>query len=262
MWKYLFLIFVFVGCNNKTIKETPKEFVKKDEKYLLLKGANLYSLGKKSEALLVYQEILKINNKNSVALREKAVIEGQLGNLNQAEQDFSKALVLNPKDNLTLKNLAYLNFEKKNYNKSLEYLRRVSKDLKSDQDYFILGYIEFLNGNYLNSLKYYEYVKDEDIFNSDLFFDSYLNNLKQIDSLKKDAYIKIEDKIKNSKSSTIKLSNFYNTFLNRSDFSERVLKNYLTYNEVDRDIVNKLINIYYENGDENKAKKALNLISN
>lgn len=262
MWKYLFLIFVIVGCSSKNTKEAPKDFIKKDEKYLLLKGANLYSLGKKSEALLVYQEILKINDKNSVALREKAVIEGQLGNIKQAEKDFSKALTLNPEDNLTLKNLAYLNFEKKNYNKSSEYLKRVSKDLKSDQDYFILGYIEFLNGNYLNSLKYYELVKDEEIFNSNLFFDSYLKSLERTDIIKNDTYIKIEKKIKYNKSNTIKLSKFYSVFLNKNDFSERVLKNYLTYNEIDADIINGLAEIYYKNGDENKAKRVLKLISN
>lgn len=262
MWKYLFLIFVFIGCSGKDVKEISRDYIKKDEKYLLLKGANLYSLGKKSEALSVYEEVLKINNENSVALREKAVIEGQLGNMKQAEKDFSDALLLNPRDNLTLKNLAYLNFEKKNYNKSLEYLGRVPMDLKSDQDYFILGYIEFLNGNYLNSLKYYELISDEEIFNSNLFFDSYLDSLKHVDNLKKDVYLRLEDKIKYNKSSTVKLSNFYSMFLKRDDLSERVLKNYLTYNEVDRDVVNELINIYYKNGDKVKAKKALDLISN
>ncbi|MCQ8212545.1 hypothetical protein NON08_08425 [Cetobacterium somerae] len=262
MRKYLFLVFVFIGCSSKNLKETPKDFVKKDEKYLLLKGANLYSLGKKSEALLVYQEILKINNKNSVALREKAVIEGQLGNIKQAEKDFLKSLLLNSDDNLTLKNLAYLNFEKKNYIKSSEYLKRVSKDFKSDQDYFILGYIEFLNGSYLNSLKYYDVIGDESIFNNSLFFDSYLSSLKQENILNKDVYIRIEDKIKSNKKSTIKLSNFYSTFLKRDDFAERVLKKYLTYNELDKEIINELINIYYKSGDEIKAKKALKLISN
>ena len=111
----------------------------------MLKGANLYSLGKKSEALEIYEEILKINSKNSVALREKAIIEGQLGNIAQAERDLNRALALNPKDNLTLKNLGYLNFEKKDYLKSSKYLNSVSKDFMNDQDSFILGYLEFLS---------------------------------------------------------------------------------------------------------------------
>ncbi|MGL5427794.1 MAG: tetratricopeptide repeat protein, partial [Cetobacterium sp.] len=99
MYKYLFLVFIFIGCSNKKIVDN-KNLETKDEKYLLLKGANLYSLGKKSEALSTYDEILKINSKNSEALREKAIIEGQLGNKLQAEKDLLKALNLNPKDNL------------------------------------------------------------------------------------------------------------------------------------------------------------------
>lgn len=262
MWKYLFLVFVLIGCSNNTVVETTENLEVKNEKYLLLKGANLYSLGKKNEALKIYEEILKINSKNSVALREKAIIEGQLGNMAQAEKDLNSALILNPKDSLILKNLGYLNFEKKDYIKSSKYLKSVSKDFMNDQDYFILGYIEFLNGNYLNSLKYYEHVEDEEIFNNSLFFDSYLNNLQKVDNLKKDSYLKIENKIKYNKTNTMKLSNFYTLSLEEDGYSERVLKNYLTYNEIDKEIVEKLINIYCKDGDKAREKEALNLILN
>ncbi|MGL4642160.1 MAG: tetratricopeptide repeat protein [Cetobacterium sp.] len=262
MYKYLFLVFIFIGCSNKKLVENTTNSGTKDEKYLMLKGANLYSLGKKSEALSTYEEILKINSRNSEALREKAIIEGQFGNKNQAEKDLIEALKLNPKDNLTLKNLGYLNFEKKNYKKSLEYLSKVSLDFKEEQDYFILGYIEFINGNFLNSLKYYEYIEDEEIFNNSLFFDSYLNNLKKIEIFDNDIFFKIENRVKNNKNNTIKLSDFYSVSLKNDELSERVLKNYLTYNKIDRDIVNKLIKLYYKNGDKEKVKKALNLIDN
>lgn len=262
MRKYLFLVFVLIGCSSSEVVKTGKNLETKNEKYLLLKGANLYSLGRKGEVLEIYEEILKINSKNSIALREKAIIEGQLGNITQAEQDLTNALLLNPKDYLTLKNLSYLNFEKRNYSKSSKYLKSVPKDFMDDQDYFILGYIEFLNGNYLNSLKYYENIEDDEIFNNSLFFDSYLNNLERIDNLKKDSYLKIEDKIKYSKVNTIKLSNFYSLLLRKDEYSERVLKNYLVYNEIDRDIVEKLISIYYKNGNKIKEKEALNLILN
>lgn len=262
MWRYLFLVFVLISCSNNTVVKTTKNLETKNEKYLLLKGANLYSLGKKSEALKIYEEILEINSKNSIALREKAIIEGQLGNIDQAEKDLKSALELNPKDSLILKNLGYLNFEKKDYIKSSKYLKSVSKDFMDDQDYFILGYIEFLNGNYLNSLKYYEHVEDDEIFNNNLFFDSYLNNLQKVDGLKKDSYLKIESKIKYNKINTIKLSNFYSLSLEEDEYSERVLKNYLSYNEIDREIVEKLINIYYRNGDKAKEKEALKLILN
>ena len=98
MRKYLFLVFVLIGCSSSEVVKTGKNLETKNEKYLLLKGANLYSIGRKGEALEIYEEILKINSKNSIALREKAIIEGQLGNITQAEQDLTNALLLNPKD--------------------------------------------------------------------------------------------------------------------------------------------------------------------
>ncbi|MGL5426607.1 MAG: hypothetical protein ACRDAS_01720, partial [Cetobacterium sp.] len=161
---------------------------------------------------------------------------------------------------LILKNLGYLNFEKKNYKKSLEYLKKVPLDFREDQDYFILGYVEFLNGNYLNSLNYYGYVEDQNIFNNDLFFNSYLNNLERIETFNNDIFLKIEDRVKKNKKNTIKLSDFYSLSLKKDELSERALKNYLTYNKVDKDIVNKLIKLYYKNGDKEKVEKALNLI--
>jgi tetratricopeptide (TPR) repeat protein len=261
MFKYLFLIFIFVGCSSNDALRKVNNYETREEKYLLLKGANLYSIGKKSEALLIYEQVLKINNKNIVALREKATIEGQLGDSNKAEKDLLQVLSLYPKDNLTLKNLGYLNFNKKNYKKSVEYLERVPLDSREDQDYFILGYSEFLNGKYKKSLNYYEKIENEAIFNDELFFDSYLKNLEKIKNLKVESLFKIENKIKKSKINTLKLSNFYKEFFKRDDLSERVLKNYLTNNKIDKDILNELIKLYYKNGDKEKVKKASNLIS-
>ncbi|MGL5902824.1 MAG: tetratricopeptide repeat protein, partial [Cetobacterium sp.] len=160
MLKYLFLVFILIGCSNKESLKQTEYFETKNEKYLLVKAANLYSLGKKNEALLIYDDILVINSKNLNALREKAIIEAQIGDLNNAEKDLLQILSINPKDSLVLKNLAYLNFNKKTYKKSFEYLNKIPNEDKSDKDYFILGYIEFINKNYKDSLKFYEKIKN------------------------------------------------------------------------------------------------------
>ncbi|MGL6065719.1 MAG: tetratricopeptide repeat protein [Cetobacterium sp.] len=261
MLKYLFLVFIFIGCSNTNTQKILKNSETKEEKYLLLKGANLYSSGKKSEALIIYEEILKINNTNVVALREKAIVEGQLGNTNKAEKDLLQVLLLSPKDSLTLKNLGYLNFNKKNYKKAIEYLECLPLDVRNDKDYLILGYSEFSNKKYENSLKYYEKIQDEFIFNNNLFFESYLKNFEKLKKIKIESFLVIEDKIKKNKSNTLKLSDFYTVFLKRDDLSERVLKNYLTNNKIDKEVVNQLIKLYYKNGEKEKAKKASNLIS-
>ncbi|MGL5000881.1 MAG: tetratricopeptide repeat protein, partial [Cetobacterium sp.] len=161
MFKYLFLIFILIGCSNTDVSKKSNDSKTKEEKYLLLKGANLYSSGKISEALSIYEEILKINNKNIDALREKSVIEYKLGNIDNAEKDLIQVLTMNSKDNLALKNLGYLNFNKKNYNKSLEYLKHVSLDSRDDRYYFILGYIKYLDKKYKETLNYYEKIEND-----------------------------------------------------------------------------------------------------
>ncbi|MGL4910527.1 MAG: tetratricopeptide repeat protein [Cetobacterium sp.] len=261
MLKYLFLVFILVGCSNEEISKQKEYFETKDEKHLLVKAANLYSLGKKNEALLIYDSILKINNKNLNALREKAIIEAQIGNFNNTEKDLLKVLSINSKDSLVLKNLAYLNFNKKNYKKSFEYLNRIPNEEKSDEDYFICGYIEFINKNYKESLNYYEKIENEKIFNDVVFFESYLDNLKKIKNVKDFSLLKIEKKVINSRLNTIKLSQYYSQFLKRDDLAEKILKNYLTLNRIDDEVVNELIKLYYKNGDKEKVKKASNLIS-
>ncbi|MGL4976702.1 MAG: tetratricopeptide repeat protein, partial [Cetobacterium sp.] len=215
----------------------------------------------KNEALLIYEAILKINNENLDASREKAIIEGQIGDYDSAEKDLLKVLSINPKDSLILKNLAYLNFNKKNYKKSFEYLNKIPTEDKSDKDYFISGYIEFLNKNYKNSIKYYEKIESEEIFNNEVFFESYLENFKKMKEVKISSLLIFETKVINNKKNTIKLSQFYTEFLKRDDLAEKILKNYLTVNNMDNDIVNILIKLYYKNGDKEKVKKASNLIS-
>ncbi|MEG1582379.1 MAG: tetratricopeptide repeat protein, partial [Cetobacterium sp.] len=63
-----------------------------NEKYLVLKGANLYSSGKKSEALKMYTDALKLNPQNLIALREKGIILAQLGDLKLGQKNLEKVL--------------------------------------------------------------------------------------------------------------------------------------------------------------------------
>lgn len=264
MYKILFFTLILISCSSNNINTKTEKVVKSNEKYLLLKGANLYSNGKKDEALQIYKEILKINSSNIIALREKAIVEAELGNYSNAEKDLEQVLKLSGKDELALKNLGYLNFKKKNYPKSLEYLTSVPEYIKSNQDYAILGYISYLKKDYISSIKYYEKVEDIKIFNDTLFFNSYLENFSNIDNTayKNLSFVKLENKVKYNKNNTIILAKFYSDFLKREDLAENILKSYLLYNELDNDILNNLAQIYKENNQGEKLRRALELISN
>src|SRR5574344_1136943 len=100
MWIYIFLLTVLMGCS--TVNK-----VDSNEKYLILKGANLSFAGEKSEALKMYEKALEINPKNIMALREKGVIEAQLDNMDIAEIDLKKVLEIDSKDSIALRNLGY-----------------------------------------------------------------------------------------------------------------------------------------------------------
>lgn len=260
MWRYMIWMIIFVGCSNNQI-QISKNLNIDTEKYLLVKSANLYSNGKKQDALNLYDEILKKDKKNVIALREKGIIEAQLGNYNRAMQDLEKALFLSPKDSMILKNLAYLEFRKKNYNKSFDYMNSVSKELLTDDDYFILGYIEYEKHNYKKTIKIYEQLNDSKILNNKLYLVSYLNSIKFSNSLKNERFLKIEQQIIHNKYNMIYLADFYENYLKNTDFSEKVLKKYLINNDLDADILQKLAKIYYKNGDKTQGDKALKLIS-
>ncbi|WP_297596460.1 hypothetical protein [uncultured Cetobacterium sp.] len=256
MWIYLFFMFILIGCSSLEKSESS------NEKYLVLKGANLYSVGKKSEALKMYEDALKLNPQNLVALREKGIILAQLENLKAGEKNLDLVFKKNPNDIIVLKNLAYICFKKKEYSKSFEYLEKIPNDLKSDQDYLMLAYIQYLNRNYKDSLINYNLIKNDIMYSNSLFFESYLEVLEeeydQVTQVK--ILLLIEEKIVYSQKNTIVLFNFYKNSLKRYELAEKVMKNYLTHNSLNNEILQKLSNLYSDMGKKEESLKTLNLI--
>ncbi|MEG0816353.1 MAG: hypothetical protein RSH80_02490 [Cetobacterium sp.] len=250
-------MFTLVGCNNLDKNE------RSNEKYLVLKGANLYSSGKKSEALKMYTDALKLNPQNLIALREKGIILAQLGDLKLGQKNLEKVLKVNPNDTIVLKNLAYISFKKKDYSKSFNYLEKIPADLKSSQDYLMLGYIFYLKKDYSRSLKNYNLISNNIIYSDAIFFDSYLKVLEvecnkpiQIEVL-----LLVEDRIIYSKTNTLILFEYYKNNLKEYKLAERVMKNYLTYNNLNNEILEKLSKLYDEIGEKEQSLKTLKLIS-
>lgn len=257
MLKYLLLIFLLIGCSNI-------EKGKENENYELLKALNLYSNGEKSKALYVYQDILKENPKNVTALREAGIINAQLGNLDESEKYLNKAYQLNMRDEVVLKNLGLLYFIKENYSKSLKILNKIPNDLKDSKDYTLIGYNLYKEKRYEKALENYSKASGKELLENKIFFLSYIDSLKNIKNLEKsNKYTEnIENNIGNNKENTIILATFYDENLKNYKKSEQILKQYLSKNSLDNDILYRLYKLYVKIGKKEKSERVFKLISN
>lgn len=257
MLKCFLLIFLLVGCSNIE-KDTKKD------NYKLLKALNLYSKGEKSRALYVYQEILKENPKNVTALREAGIINAQLGNLDESERYLNKAYEEDEKDEIVLKNLGLLYFTKGNYKKSLKILNKIPNDLKDSKDYALIGYNLYKEKRYEEALENYSKASEKEILENKIFFLSYTESLKNIKNLEKtNKYMEnIEKNIGNNKENTIILATLYDENLKNYKKSEQILKQYLSKNSLDNDILYRLYKLYGKIGEKEKSERVLELISN
>lgn len=257
MLKYLLLIFLLIGCSNIEKNKTTNN-------YKLLKALNLYSKGEKSKALYVYQEILKENPENIIALREAGIINAQLGNLDESERYLNKAYQEDEKDEVVLKNLGLLYFTKENYSKSLKILNKIPNDLKDSKDYTLIGYNLYKEKKYEEAVKNYSKVSGKEIIENKIFFLSYIESLKNIKNSEEISkyMINIENNIGNNKENTIILATFYDENLKNYKKSEQILKQYLSKNALDDDILYRLYKLYAKIGEKEKSKRVFELISN
>lgn len=257
MLKYLILIFFMVGCSSNLRK------VEEKENYQLLKALNLYSNGEKSKALYIYQDILEKNSKNEIALREIGIINAQLGNINEGRIYLEKAYRENAKDEVVLKNLGLIYFIQRKYIKTLEILNKIPNDLKDEKDYSLIGYSLYKQRNYDDAIKNYSKILGEEIMSNTLFFSSYIDCLRNIKSIEQDDkfMINIDRNTEKNKKNTIILATFYEIDLKNYKKSEEILKQYLSKNNLDEDVLSKLYDLYVKVGEKEKSKMVFELIS-
>lgn len=261
MKKYLILMsFIFIfGCSN-----VDKNLNLENEKnILLLKGVNSYSNGEKQRALNYYNKVLKLDSKNILALRESGIIYSQFGKERKAKERFEKVLEIDKSEGLSLKYLSYLEFENKNYLKCIEYLDRIPDSILTEKEIILKGYSYYLLEKYSKSLENYSKVNLRNILENEDVTRSYIEVLNK--SYKKEkVYQKLLDLSNvenfNYKSTLIVADNFIENFKDYSQ-AEKVLKLYLNKNPLEKNILLKLIEIYYLQGKNNEAEKLLELIT-
>lgn len=152
----LSLIF-FIGCTNSNTKQ---------EKYMFIKGINLYQKGKTKEALDQYKKIYEMDSKNVVVIREMALLSYELGDINSSIKFYEEAYKLDPSDRDTIKNLINIYYSIGDYKNAKKYLEKIS--VNNDNDLLKLkGYILYSEGKYSEAydiLKNCQFNEDDSNF--------------------------------------------------------------------------------------------------
>lgn len=152
----LSLIF-FIGCANSNIKQ---------EKYMFIKGMNLYQKGNKKEALDQYKKVYELDSKNILVIKEIAFLSYELGDINSSIRFYEEAYKLDSNDRDTVKNLINLYYSTGNYKNAKNYLEKIS--INGDSDLLKLkGYILYHEGKYKEAydiLKDYQFNEEDENF--------------------------------------------------------------------------------------------------
>ena len=98
MMTIVILSFLFLACFNS----------QKEKNYNFIKGLNEYQKNDKVSALENYKKAYEIDKNNVVLLNEIAYLYVDLGNYEEAENYYKKALEVKPNDENSLKNLLQL----------------------------------------------------------------------------------------------------------------------------------------------------------
>lgn len=258
MIKWLIPLFIFFGCSNVDINK-----YKKDNEYSLLKGINLYSQGKNREALIEYEKALEKDPKNILILREIAIIKSQLLEYKESKNIFLEILKKEPRDIESLRNLSYLFFDEKNYKKSIFYLEKVPKDLKTQKDYAILAFSYYKIGESKRALLTYKKLKESIVFNSIILTKSYIKVLSE-NGNKENLFLILKslEKYKpEDVNNVILISNTYENELQNYKYAEKVLKDFLSSNKINDKILLQLAKLYYKIGKKKECRIVFSMIS-
>ncbi|MGL4402926.1 MAG: tetratricopeptide repeat protein [Fusobacteriaceae bacterium] len=253
-------LILFVGCSNS---ESRGGKLMDKEQYYILRGMNNAQEGKYLDAIKELKVAYNKNPKNIVTLRELAYCYGELGDLEEAKKIYGEALKLDPKDLVSIKNIAYINYLHKNYQATRDYLKEIPEKLRDEYSYKLYGYL------YLNE-------KDYDRAYENLRMAVSLNRSFDPELIEK--YVEVL-RIKKRTSETYRyLDENYELYKNRKDYiiiyseklsenfselrkAERALKRYLAENNQDDEVILELAKNNIEQGKYSEVLKILSLVS-
>lgn len=253
-------LILFMGCSNANTRGGK---LMDKEQYYILRGMNNAQEGKYLDAIKELKVAYNKNPKNIVTLRELAYCYGELGDLEEAKKLYDEALKLDPKDLVSIKNIAYINYLQKNYELTRSYLKEIPEKLRDEYSYKLYGYL------YLNEKNY----------------DKAYENLKMAVSLNRsfdpeliEKYVEVL-RIKKRTSEIYRyLDENYELYKNRKDYiliyseklsenfselrkAERALKRYLAEHNQDDEVILELAKNNIEQGKYDEVLKILSLVS-
>ncbi len=259
MKKKLFLLSILFlgGCTGAD--KQGDEFVQNE--YSFIKGVNFHHKGKKKEALKEYEKVYKNNPENLMAIKELAVVNGELGNTRVATDFLKTAYEIAPKDESIIKNLANIYYEDKRFDESEKYLDMLPKNSKDDAVLKLRGYIAYEKKNYEETYNYLKKVQEEKY--DKRFYEILKNTFIKLNK-NKELYFLLEEKYKiynNQRDYVILYCDFLSKIFDEKEYAERVLVRYISEYNGDDEIFLILSDLYLKNNKKDKAINSFKLIS-
>lgn len=125
-------------------------------------GDSYHSLGERDSAFTYYEEALRVNPDNALALNNYAyymVLSGDPAFLDRAEEYSARSLAAQPDNDTFLDTYAWILFNKKQYDRAKEYIDRALELEESDPQADVLshaGDIYYMNGEPSRAVEFWE----------------------------------------------------------------------------------------------------------
>lgn len=261
MKKILLIITVILITACTSTKPATKNMDK--EEYYVLRGINLSYEGKYLEALQQLEMAYKKNSKNPITLRELGLVYGELGNLDKSEEFYKRALTEDPRDQVSLNNLARIKYVKGDLKGAEDYLAKISKDSIDGEVLKLRGFIAAQRGEYDEA---YPYLRDAIMVENEHDVELYrVYSLVMIENKKfKELYQTLEDgysKYGNNSSYVLAYTSLLSERFGEDDKSLRVLKRYMAENGGEDPIYMQIAKIGLSAGEVGTARKAVEMVS-
>lgn len=262
MNKIIFILSIILLTGCSTTERKNNTFSEKKE-YYVLRGIN-YSQNKDYKNAVEQLEKAYLNDKsNTIVMKELAYCHFKLGNMERAT-DFYKKIIKNyPEDEISLKNLAYMSYQKKEFSDAKNYLDLVAETDRDVFYYKLYGYIYYGQNKYESAYIYFDKVSKVAFDYDNIFFKRYVEILIH---QKKDGelYQILEEKYKKYYLNR-EYVELYSSLMSKrySEFekSERAIKRYIIENPNDNEMILNLAELNIKNGDYTKGKEQLTFVA-
>lgn len=256
----LLLILVFNGCTNSKMQMS--KFNDKEE-YFILRGENYSQEKKYLEAIKEFKQAYSKNPKNKITLIEMAFCYGELGYTDEALKYYLEALKVDPKDVVAIKNISYLYYRLGRLEEAEKHLKILPDRMEDAYVYKINGFIALDKKKYKESYIYLtKAVNLTNTYDGDLFrrYVEVLKNLNQHSRI----YDFLESKYslyKNRKSFVILYAMTLHENFSELQKSERALKRYMAEQSKDDELIIMLAKNNIEQKKYRQAREILSLVS-